>query len=412
MAFISDQNLVKHFEIRHKMGVSCAFMCGYDGCSVRFKRLKQYQFHFQQVHASNTPGANYPDRGASLESGNGPSELYSCSEPTCAYTCSNANTLRSHRFWHHSTQSNVGNPLPEPAVDGRSSPTASGYCEVANSIFNDEAVVNISHTLKVPTVEEDKAALVQKFLHMYLTLNSVMHIPDRTLQFIVESYRILLKETNSLVLKIIDDRLSKHKLLSHALVHDIVQGALAHSIASSTHGPKGPLRSSFIRKKNFKASFSFVPPKPHLLGTDNFKVMRYYHTVPLSDNLKSFLSEDSVHVQYVENQTRTESNQYYRDILDGSIVSSVMDEPDPSTVLLLVYSDDIELFNPLGSAKTVHKVTNIYVAVGNLHPWSRLKGQCLLLALTCREADIGYFGLEKVLGPLISELESLEEGGI
>lgn len=85
---------------------------------------------------------------------------------------------------------------------------------------------------------------------------------------------------------------------------------------------------------------------------------------------------------------------------------------DPSSIQLIIYQDDMEIVNPLGSGKGVHKLTAYYYTLANLYPWSRSAVDPLQLILLCKETDVAYFGLPRVLEPLIEELIKLENHGL
>lgn len=79
----------------------------------------------------------------------------------------------------------------------------------------------------------------------------------------------------------------------------------------------------------------------------------------------------------------------------------------PSALKLILYHDDIEVGNALGSRAGVHKLTMFYYSV---HGFVTGKLNSIHLAAVCYAADIKTYGYVSVLKPIIDELHSLNEG--
>lgn len=77
---------------------------------------------------------------------------------------------------------------------------------------------------------------------------------------------------------------------------------------------------------------------------------------------------------------------------------------------IILYQDAFEEANPLGSAKTEHKIFAIYPHLGNLYPHSRSQLNSIQLVALCREK---FFNCDrtKVFAPIVQELKELEETG-
>ena len=79
----------------------------------------------------------------------------------------------------------------------------------------------------------------------------------------------------------------------------------------------------------------------------------------------------------------------------------------PPTLRLILYHDDIELANPLGSRAGVHKLTMFYFSV---HGYLTGNLRDIHLALVCYASDIKTHGYKQVLKPLIDDLNELKAG--
>lgn len=77
-----------------------------------------------------------------------------------------------------------------------------------------------------------------------------------------------------------------------------------------------------------------------------------------------------------------------------------------------LYSDEFEVVNPLGSKKLLHKVSAFYFTVGNIPPKHRSALRHIHLLLLVKHRLVKSYGFEKILEPLICDLQRLQEGGL
>ena len=79
----------------------------------------------------------------------------------------------------------------------------------------------------------------------------------------------------------------------------------------------------------------------------------------------------------------------------------------PSAFKIVLYDDDIEVGNPLGSRAGVHKLTMFYYTI---HGYTTGKLNCINLLLVCHASDLKSFGYKVVLDPLLRDLKELDAG--
>ena len=73
----------------------------------------------------------------------------------------------------------------------------------------------------------------------------------------------------------------------------------------------------------------------------------------------------------------------YEDLCDGAVYAKIAHTVgDSSFIELILYMDSFEIVNPLGSAKKVHKITAVYMVLGNLPCHVRMKMDNLQLVLS------------------------------
>lgn len=403
----SGEKFFIHFNLHHRVSSLSRFSCGIDGCFMQFKCDKVFFKHLGDFH-QNKPTLT--------ESGTGNNEermLYKCLFPGCEYECRLKVTLRSHRKRKHGA-------LP---IGGEVETSQSGEEAISQSYLDQETfeppaskviVVEKVHTpLEVSANISLRDVIVDKYKHHYLTLRSKFHIPETTLQFIINSHYTLLKESGNLMKEQLVNKLQESGLTVEN-AERIVSLVIENDPVMEMHAPDGPLRTPYMRKKAFTTgNFQYVAPQSHKLGLNEFNAKRKYHTVPIRKSLESMFEDDAVYEQYIQSQDCRSKDGILRDIYDGSLIQSHPDFCDGSKVIgLIFYEDDLELADPLGSAKTQYKITLVEYCLANLRPWSRTKEGVIRLALAVLEKDVAYFGLPKILEPLISELKDLEVNGI
>ena len=85
---------------------------------------------------------------------------------------------------------------------------------------------------------------------------------------------------------------------------------------------------------------------------------------------------------------------------------------DEFTVALILYLDDFEVANPLGTSKLKRKMCAVYWVIANVPAKYRSTLNSIQHALLCNTSTIKQCGYEKVQQPLIHDLVSLEQHGV
>jgi len=76
---------------------------------------------------------------------------------------------------------------------------------------------------------------------------------------------------------------------------------------------------------------------------------------------------------------------------------------------LFLYIDEVELANPLGTSRKIHKLCCVYWVFADLPSKYRSALHVIQLAVLCKSPDLQRCGYERVLGPLLHDLRTLEE---
>lgn len=108
---------------------------------------------------------------------------------------------------------------------------------------------------------------------------------------------------------------------------------------------------------------------------------------------------------------KTISSTQYESFQDGKNFKQnpffAVDEP---RIALILYADDFEVCNPLGTSRKKQKITAVYWTLANLPPGLRSTLFAINLAILCKAVDVKRFGYDIVLEPLLKDLSVLEQG--
>lgn len=79
---------------------------------------------------------------------------------------------------------------------------------------------------------------------------------------------------------------------------------------------------------------------------------------------------------------------------------------------IILYVDDFEIANPLGTSRKIHKVCRVYCTLANIPVKYRSVLHSTQLALLCNANDVRQFVYEKVFASLLADLKTFEEVGV
>lgn len=103
------------------------------------------------------------------------------------------------------------------------------------------------------------------------------------------------------------------------------------------------------------------------------------------------------------------------DFGDGEFLSQrrdVLQDGACNTIFLLLYTDELDLTNPLGNAAGQHKILVLYSSILNIHPKHRPKLSTIYLLLLLVYSAVQRHGIKKVLDPSVQDLNRVHEGGL
>ena len=83
---------------------------------------------------------------------------------------------------------------------------------------------------------------------------------------------------------------------------------------------------------------------------------------------------------------------------------------NPDALVCLIYSDAVELTNPLGSGRGKHKIVQIFWTLADIPRYQRSKIDRIQLALVVKEKVLKKYGERIIYEHLVNDLKKWEEG--
>lgn len=348
-------------------------------------------------------------------------EVFKCGEDTCYRYFTDVRSFRQHVKLKH---------LKTPYLQ----PTSSGACvvpeyETATTEVATERI-NIDTDSKPEVLENADSNIHIEVLKFISTLYTNPSVPRSAVQVIVSNLQTLLDNIAPSLMAVFGPLLVDNESMSGREIN----GRLLNLI-TSLKSTFSPFRSEHLRFREFSAFGSFIPPHEVTVGHCSDTSQRgntlSLHTktctmqiIYLRQVLKMFFSIETVWVDVMDylNHLRgslqvSEQNPMRPICLENVMQGSVwqqMCSPQSSDIILplIIYYDDFEIGNPLGSHAGVHKLGGVYVSLPALPPHLfSLLNNILLLAI-CHSADKTKYGNKAVFEPVIEELNYLQNTGI
>ena len=172
------------------------------------------------------------------------------------------------------------------------------------------------------------------------------------------------------------------------------------------------LESVNLQSKYIKEHFNYVPFQQLPLGTTLSKKKKgskqilcekeeNFIYIPMIESLKQLLSNKRIRSMLLKSPNFSGPGTYY-DICDGSLFKSdIFFKTNPKALMIILYHDEVEICNPLGSKSGKHKLDMYYYVIGNLSPKFRSK-HCAVRLLAIVNANIvKKYGVNEILKPIV-----------
>lgn len=98
---------------------------------------------------------------------------------------------------------------------------------------------------------------------------------------------------------------------------------------------------------------------------------------------------------------------FYHDLCDGRIYKDDPYFDKPNSIALIIYHDEVEVCNPLGSKASKHKLDMYYFTVANIPPKFRSRHSAVRLIAVVYSSFVKEYGYNKILEQIVADLRIL-----
>ncbi|XP_070406635.1 uncharacterized protein [Nothobranchius furzeri] len=228
----------------------------------------------------------------------------------------------------------------------------------------------------------------------------------------MEELHFLISSASEPVLKnIIENTLKKHDCtVEDAVVAELVKDICQLNPFCTALAVDGPLGTRYKRNQFLKEQLSFTEPVEFILDSSKKKTFQY---VPVLRLLSQLLNTKNIQETILQNQKQSNASNVYRSLHDGSVFKeNEFFSGEELRLPLILYTDDFEVCNPLGTSRKKHKVTAVYWVFADIPATLRSTLNSIHLAILCKADDVKQYGYPKVLEPLLKDLKTFENEGI
>lgn len=252
-----------------------------------------------------------------------------------------------------------------------------------------------------------KAQLNHNLASLFLKMQSILHVSEMASQEIVEHLTQIFFLSQPILKHDIREVLESHDItVSEAILNEVVSTVMDCNVIVSATAKGKPLSSTKRRKTFIENNYPVVKPVQYLLQPGHTAVH-----VPILKMIQKIFSHTDILDKIKE--TKVAQNGVYVSHQDGLYFKeNTFLSSDEFKITLILYIDDLEIANPLGTSRKIHKICSVYWMLADLPSKYRSALHVIQLAALCKVADIQTFGYEKALGPLLRDLRTLEQDGI
>lgn len=360
-------SVIWHLEGAHSEEPRLEITCGIQGCQQRYAVVSSLRSHLYRKHQS---WISHVDGEAPRDS-NENADASDSDTTEDSHATSGTGQFPAHHLCHQQT-----------------SPS--------DTVFHE--------TSELQSLEDFAKGLKQTLANLFFRISEARKVPNSTCESLFQEVEAILKSTVQQYAEQLRHALSAF----FSVVPESLTNLLNCSFLSSIFDD---IRSKYQRVEYAKSRYPFTEAQKCTYN-DSDRASFYY--VPVGSVLRNFMRCKGISEQIMKPKvSETDALSTFR---EGAIykkhVSDIPPNSNQRLIHLLLYTDELEIANPLGAARGVHKLLTVYYSVLNEDAVYRSQLKMLHLALIAKYADVQRHGMEIVLRPLLAELNALQDKGL
>ena len=331
----------------------------------------------------------------------------------CGYRTNTSGTFKSHCSLKHKLQ-NINSLNPKIIKHGDLSEEVD-FCPVIDDREEEEVevedILGAEDLDEVNEYGEEEDAYDEVFIKALAnTMNTWMNIsgvPYSTVNEIVKELFASYEKGKDYIQKKL-----RNKLINDQIDPNKIEEILSVIDEDPFSAARKELEMERKRKNFILSNFPNVEPETILLSSESDSRRESMQYVSVLKSLKLLFEDPSYISQKLEDPYHYEDD-VIKDTRDGSTLKqNLFFQENPDAVPLVMFIDELEVANPLGAAKTKHKINCSYLTTLTVQPPLRSKVKSIQLVSRVRSIFWKKHGNSKCNARLISDLKVLEEKGI
>lgn len=385
--------------------------CLYSTCPCSFKTLRSLRTHLSRYHQSGGTDSEeilffqcrickaqkssekeyFQHLGHHLRS----LETVGCVFDGCEFKTNVYGTFVTHKSRHHN---------PHSFRDFRADVIVGRAPVSSLPIFD---LVSYNEGDDVDDIDElNVSQIIRRCALLLLKLECIYNVSTQCIDDLIEELRFISSLASvSCMRKIVESNLRKHdcELSEESLVEFVDELCNCNPIVTAL---SGPFDTAHKRRQYFKNQLDVLEPVEYIMDVSLKKTYQY---IPVLKTLQKVVN--SQYNNLLKESSSVQSG--FQSFRDGSYYKeNAFFLEDEFQISLIVYVDEFEVCNPLGTSKKKHKITAVYWVLANLPPALRSSLKAINLAVLCKAVDIKRFGLAAILEPFLKDICVLEQNGV
>lgn len=381
--------LLKHYKLNHKhYGRGSSYPCTFLNCVCRFKTWNALLSHLSRSHpVQRLPKESLTTFNCQICSYQLSSErdyfqhifhhlknkeTIKCMYKDCTYKTNVYVNFKSHKHRKHCGASNFKPGVVENKIVNsvnESFESVSGDISDDEITCSNEPVIDSDPVNLEKEIEFKLALVLLKLENIYLVLNTAIDELLQELSYLIGTVSLPITQ------KTLNEILQTHSCeFDQSIVEKLANVLCESNAIKKAIGHRGPLSNAWRRKSYFKRHFNVVEPVEFVLDPKEKKTFQY---ISIIKSLQQILECQTVldHARNLNNtdelkqQTKQKcSVQIYNSFYDGAAFKANEFLCKQESISLILYIDEFEICNPLGTSRQKHKICGIYWVLGNLPP--------------------------------------------
>lgn len=424
--------IIQHYQLKHgHHGRTCPLPCIYQKCVCSFRTRVALNRHLSRCHRKSSvdyvntrvkcnlcsflEACNVKQYFSHLGIHLKNNEAVHCPFKNCSFQTRVYSTFVAHRSRSHRSQNcehfkaelisceieEVEQMIED--TDDQSEdrlPSEDLWQPVQSSPFNSSSDLAVEDLIK------------HRLASLFLRMESILHVSKTAIQEIVEELGSIGSNVGELAKMSVKRILNGHNCSLDSSVISAITETVLETNPLVFLSKRGPLSSMYKRTSFYKENFTVIEPVEYSLDASRKKSFVY---VPILKVLTALLNRSDVldkvlQTGQVDSWKHSEQIKTFRDGLyfkDNEFLFS-----EELRIALGLYIDDFEVCNPLGTSRKKHKLCAIYWVIANLPGRYRSTLSSIYLATLCKTTDVKEYGYNKILEPLLSDVQVLEQHGV